>query len=121
MRLNGLPSTERLKSILVTYERVNGDGIGGLGHNRAEVYFDTGSGSNLANCGDGLSNGDGLGRGYENVSYLTGKTSLGAFFVADTASGVDIVEIYIDKIECIYEINYSPGRAIITEESSLCP
>lgn len=113
-------TTYRIKSIRVTYERVNGDGVGGLGHNRAEIYVNGYSGSNLANCGNGLGNGADLQRAFTNVSYITGGTSLGFFFVADTATA-DVVQIYIDKIEIVYMNEYDPFDAHLTEDSDLCP
>jgi len=111
-------ATWQVKSIKVYYERVGGDGLGGLGHNRAEIFMTpTFGSSNISNCGDGFGNGN-VFRGFNTVPPADDGTALGFLFVADNTVGT--VEIYIDKIEILYTVINAPVGAIITEDSNLC-
>ena len=112
----------RVVAAAITHERVNGTTHGGLDsvltRYRATPGTDVGNIAAVPNGGF-LPNGEVRFCDYADVSYFNGVNEL--WIAANvTDYDPDDSEIYLTKVEILFEMNYAPIGAVITTDSDIC-
>jgi hypothetical protein len=113
----------RVKGVAVTHERIGGVGDGGKDAVYRRFRVTEGSDTGGTNLPDGGFQGNGVIRTCYNHAvaplWFDGYVEL---WIGVNVSDFDLGtnDIYLSKIEILFELNYAKERAVITEDSNIC-